>query len=181
MWEGYYLQRAGYAINTGALKRSRDRTGADQRRVVPVNGRGDRRGACDPRKVMALSVQVDISIGELIDKLTILEIKRERILDQDKQSNVDLEYTKLRATFDEQIELSEALQGLQDELREVNLRLWDIEDDIRDCERRKDFGASFVALARSVYLTNDRRAEIKRAINALLGSALVEEKSYRTY
>lgn len=130
---------------------------------------------------MGLSVQVEISPGELIDKLTILEIKRDRIRDQDKRSNVDLEYSKLRVTFDEQIELSESLQGLHDALRDVNLRLWDIEDDIRDCERRKDFGASFVSLARSVYLTNDRRAEIKRAINALLQSALVEEKSYRAY
>ena len=130
---------------------------------------------------MALSVQVEISLGELIDKLTILEIKRERIRDHDKRLHVESEYMKLRAVFDEKIEPSEALQGLHDALRDVNLRLWEIEDDIRDCERQKDFCASFVALARSVYFTNDRRAEIKRAINALLGSVLVEEKSYRAY
>ena len=78
-----------------------------------------------------------------------------------------------------QVDRSDALHALHAELREVNLRLWDIEDEIRDCERRKDLGASFVALARSVDLTNNRRREVKRAINVLLGAALVDEKAYR--
>jgi hypothetical protein len=130
---------------------------------------------------MASSIQVEISPGELIDKLTILEIKRERIRDLDKRLHVELEYSKVREVFDKRIELSEALQELYVGLRGVNVRLWDVEDEIRDCERRKDFGAPFVELARSVYLTNDRRAEIKRAINTLLGSALVEEKAYKAY
>jgi hypothetical protein len=130
---------------------------------------------------MAATICVEISPAELIDKLTILEIKRERIQDPNKQANLAFEYSPLRAAFDAQIESTEALQTLYHALRDVNLRLWDIENDIRGCERREDFGALFVALARAVYVTNDHRAEIKRAINRLLGSVLVEEKSYTAY
>jgi hypothetical protein len=128
---------------------------------------------------MPVSIRVDISPAELIDKLTILEIKRERVQESAKRPHVEFEYASLRSAYDQQIDASEALLALYRELREVNLRLWDLEDEVRGCERRRDFGASFVALARSVYSTNDRRYEIKRAINTLLGSALIEEKLYR--
>ncbi len=131
--------------------------------------------------LMAASIKVEISPGELVDKLTILEIKLQRIEDASKQANIAFEYRALRAAFDVQVEPSDAVQPLYDALRDVNIRLWDIENDIRECERRGDFGASFVALARAVYTNNDRRAELKRALNALLGSALVEEKSYSAY
>jgi hypothetical protein len=127
------------------------------------------------------SIIIEISPGELIDRLTILEIKRERVRDPVKLANVQAEHAALQAAMERQVDRSDAVQTLHAELREVNLRLWDIEDEIRDCEHRKDFGASFVALARSVYLTNDRRSELKRAINVLLGSALVEEKAYPPY
>ena len=130
---------------------------------------------------MAASIKVEISPAELVDKLTIFEIKRERIRDAHKQANLAVEYNVLRAAFDSQIEPLDALPALYDALRDVNLTLWDIENDIRDHERRQDFGASFVELARAVYMNNDRRSQIKRAINSLFGSSLVEEKSYSAY
>jgi hypothetical protein len=130
---------------------------------------------------MKATLEARCKFAEILARLTILEIKKERIGDVLKRSHVELEYPRLQAVFDTQVEPSEALQELHNALREVNLRLWDIEDDIRDCERRKDFGSSFIELARSVYLTNDRRTEVKRAINALMDSALIEEKSYRAY
>ena len=122
------------------------------------------------------SIIIEISPGELIDRLTILEIKPERLRDPVKLANVQAEHAALQTNVETQVDRSDALHVLHAELREVNLRLWDIEDEIRDCERRKDLGASFVALARSVYLTNDRRREVKRAINVLLGAALVDER-----
>ncbi len=122
---------------------------------------------------------VEISAGELIDKITILEIKNERILVEDKLRNIQRELETLRqaCTFP----VSEELAQLTVELKKVNEALWDIEDHIRDHERNRDFGPSFVELARSVYLTNDRRSALKRQINDLLGSRLVEEKSYSKY
>ena len=130
---------------------------------------------------MAVSILVEISPGELIDKLTILEIKREQVGEPAKLANVEFEYAALRAVFDRQIVPTDDIEALYDTLREVNRRLWSIEDAIRDCERGKDFGTAFVALARSVYQTNDRRAEIKRAINTRLNSSLIEEKAYAAY
>ena len=126
-------------------------------------------------------MQIEVSPGELIDKLTILEIKLDRIFDAQKRRNVEAEHAVVQAAYEAHVPASETLAGLVDRLREVNLRLWTIEDDIRDCERRQKFGPPFVALARSVYLNNDRRSELKREINALLGSDLREEKSYARY
>jgi hypothetical protein len=130
---------------------------------------------------MSNAIKIKISPGELIDRLTILEIKLGRIRDAEKRGNIEREHAAVRAAFEAHVPASEALVALIDQLREVNLRLWTIEDDIRACERRQEFGPTFVALARSVYLSNDRRFELKRDINALLGSSLREEKSYGLY
>jgi Family of unknown function (DUF6165) len=126
-------------------------------------------------------IQIEVSPGELIDRLTILEIKFDRIHDAQKRRNVETEHAVVRAAYEAHVPASETLGSLVDALREVNLRLWTIEDDIRLCETRQEFGPAFVSLARSVYLTNDRRSELKRQINALLGSKLREEKSYGPY
>jgi hypothetical protein len=126
-------------------------------------------------------ILVPTAPGELVDKLTILRIKAERITDGAKLANVRHEMTVLQATADRHLLPSADLQDLWEELYQINLRLWVIEDDIRDCERNGDFGPTFVALARAVYVTNDDRARVKKAINLHLGSALVEEKSYADY
>lgn len=130
---------------------------------------------------MTDNIKVDISPGELIDKITILEIKLERISDPGKKQNVGVEYRLLSETRDEHIEDSRGITELTARLKSVNEALWVIEDDIRECERAKDFGERFVELARSVYITNDERARLKREINDLLGSRIVEEKSYAAY
>ena len=128
-----------------------------------------------------MKLRVNISAGELIDKLTILEIKLENIHDPNKRPNILNEYHALLNSFRGGITTFERLLGLRDELRAVNRELWRIEDDIRDCERTEAFGEAFVALARSVYRTNDKRAELKRRINELVNSEIVEEKSYAAY
>ena len=125
---------------------------------------------------------VPISPGELIDKITILEIKSQRMTDAAKLHNVRTELTLLEGTWRASEYSSTAdITPEWDGLRRVNGALWDIEDRIRDQEREQRFDAEFIELARAVYVTNDERAAIKRAINAKLGSALVEEKSYRQY
>ena len=126
-------------------------------------------------------VSIEIAPGELIDKITILEIKAERITDPAKLANVRLELDTLAAVRDAALPGSSDLDRLTDDLKQVNEALWVIEDDIRNCERIGDFGERFVELARSVYRTNDVRADLKRQINVLLGSRLVEEKSYQPY
>jgi hypothetical protein len=130
-----------------------------------------------------MPILVPVSWGELLDKITILEIKSRRIADPAKLANVGRELEALNAVVAAAGAglLSAAAQSLVDQLRGVNEALWDIEDSIRDCERQKDFGPRFVELARSVYHSNDRRAALKRELNALLGSELVEEKSYQAY
>ena len=130
---------------------------------------------------MLTSLFAEISPGELIDKITILEIKLERLVDAAKNANVRTELETLAASRDDAVPASPELDSLTAELKEINGRLWDIEDDIRDCERNKDFGPAFVELARRVYMTNDQRSRVKRQINELLGSRLVEEKSYTAY
>jgi hypothetical protein len=130
---------------------------------------------------MTLSITVEIAPGELIDKITILEIKTERMSDQAKLANVRIELDTLAKSRDAAIGKSAEMDRLSAELKKINEELWVIEDDIRDCERAKDFGAKFVELARAVYFTNDRRAQVKRQISELLGSRLVEEKSYAAY
>lgn len=124
------------------------------------------------------TITIPVSLGELIDKITILEIKAERI-EGPAKANVAQELAWLNERL-EQADLA-IDADLRRQLREVNLKLWTIEDDIRDRERQQDFGAAFIALARAVYRTNDERAALKRRLNERHGSALVEEKSYRPY
>lgn len=146
-------------------------SGADERKpragILPVQG------------FTTGPVMVEISVGELIDKITILEIKNARISDESKLHNIRKELDILTAARVSMVPRSSALESLVTELRAVNQALWEIEDEIRVCERERDFGPRFIELARSVYHTNDRRAELKRRINDHLGSRLVEEKSYR--
>jgi hypothetical protein len=132
-------------------------------------------------EIVASSVSVEIAPGELIDKITILEIKLERIKDTAKLSNVFTEWETLTKSRDAAFETTEDLAKLTANLKVINEDLWVIEDDIRNCEKAKDFSNMFVQLARAVYVTNDHRADIKRAINELLGSRLIEEKSYADY
>lgn len=127
------------------------------------------------------SITVPIAPGELIDKITILEIKCEQIRDEQKLANVRNELTLLLAARDAAIEASRELDALTARLKEINQALWRIEDGKRDCERRKQFGEQFIELARSVYIKNDERAAVKRKINELLGSQIVEEKNYQPY
>lgn len=124
---------------------------------------------------------VEIAPGELIDKITILEIKSERMTDPEKLRNVEVERQVLTATRAQRLVSSERLIEWTRELKCINEVLWDIEDEIRECELRQDFGSRFIELARAVYMTNDRRALMKRKINELLGSRLVEEKAYAPY
>jgi tetratricopeptide (TPR) repeat protein len=127
------------------------------------------------------TVTVELAPGELIDKITILEIKSERIIDPEKLRNVRTELASLTAARDQGLQGSEKLSRLTAELKAVNEALWQIEDEIRACERSRDFGPKFIELARSVYQQNDRRSAIKRQINQLLGSHLIEEKAYTPY
>ncbi len=124
------------------------------------------------------SVMVEISPGELIDRLTILELKLARIADPAKLANVRREHATLVAVHDDAVPSSSALTALRAELADVNGKLWDVEDSVRACERAQDFGADFVALARSVYQLNDQRGRIKRDIDILLGARFHEEKSH---
>ena len=130
-----------------------------------------------------MELLVPASVGELIDKITILEIKSENIEDPAKLSNVKKELSSLMAVVTD-LQLGYpvgSLASLGRELSMVNRQLWSIEDDIRDCERRSCFDQTFVDLARSVYRRNDERARLKKMINLQTGSALVEEKSYASY
>jgi Family of unknown function (DUF6165) len=128
-----------------------------------------------------MKLVVEISAGELIDKITILEIKREHIRDEAKLVNIGREYAALVEVLSKEIGLTDDLKRLKGLLKQVNGELWRIEDDIREQERAGTFGPEFVALARSVYRTNDRRAVLKREINEILQSEVVEEKSYAAY
>ena len=128
-----------------------------------------------------MKITAEISPGELFDKITILEIKKARFRDKEKLRNVEVELDLLKGVWSENVPSSPELDRLYNELKTVNERLWDIEDDIRRCERSNDFGEAFIGLARSVYRMNDRRSSIKRAINELLGGRIMEEKSYEPY
>lgn len=127
-----------------------------------------------------MSVMTEVSWGELIDKYTILAIKAERLNDAAKIQNVRTEMEALAPARQKAYDIAD-ISSLEAELKTVNETLWVIEDDIRDCERAKDFGPTFIELARAVYHRNDERAAFKRQINDRLGSRLVEEKSYRAY
>ena len=126
-------------------------------------------------------IQIQVSAGELLDKITILEIKNERISDPKKLTNVRKELASLEAENPFDLKNWTELSALLEELRMVNRNLWDIEDQIRSCENISDFGDTFVQLARSVYIQNDARADIKKRINILTKSNLTEEKSYTPY
>ncbi|MBN1164652.1 MAG: hypothetical protein JXB45_08740 [Candidatus Krumholzibacteriota bacterium] len=128
-----------------------------------------------------MDIKVNLSPGELIDKLTILEIKLERIADPAKLKNVKREYNILKEIDERAIPASDRLNELRAELKAVNETIWEIEDNIRDCERNRDFKEDFIELARGVYRNNDQRASIKRCINKLLDADIIEEKSYREY
>ena len=127
------------------------------------------------------TVLIPIAVGELADKITILQIKAERITDREKLKNVSSELNLLQDVWKQSGALGEHLDELVRHLKIINEALWQIEDDVRDCERNQDFGAQFIELARAVYRNNDRRFELKRRINDLAGSKIVEEKSYRPY
>lgn len=127
------------------------------------------------------SITIRISPGEVLDRLTILEIKSERMTDPAKLANVRHELDELAAAVARTVPQTPEIKALHDELKDINAKLWDIEDDIRDCERARDFGEKFVALARAVYHTNDSRAAVKRKINDALGADIIEEKSYAPY
>ena len=128
-----------------------------------------------------MSVLLPTSVGDAIDRMTILEIKFEKISDPAKRQNVVNELDLVHKALAASVERSTRMNDLTRQLKAVNAELWDIEDAIRECERHRDFGAEFVRLARSVYFTNDRRAQLKRDINQLAGSAIVEEKAYSDY
>jgi hypothetical protein len=123
-------------------------------------------------------MKIELSNGEIIDKLTIIEIKLERIRDKGKLLNLQKEYNELSKASSSIMSTSDALYKA---LYEVNCELWDIEDHIRDLERKKDFGKDFISTARAVYIRNDRRSELKREINIKTSSGLIEEKSYEKY
>jgi len=126
-------------------------------------------------------VLIEVGPGELIDKITILRIKSERMSDAAKLVNVRHELSVLDKSRKENLEDSAELRRLEGELKAVNEALWVIEDDIRQCEADKDFGQTFIDLARSVYMQNDKRAVLKKEINLLTGSSIVEEKSYTKF
>ena len=124
------------------------------------------------------SILVEVGAGELIDKITILQIKLQRVKDSAKLINIRHEHNVLVAAQKKAMGNKFDVTALEKKLFAINEALWDIEDEIRTCELRKDFGARFIALARAVYQTNDKRADLKKEINTLVGSTVVEEKSY---
>lgn len=130
---------------------------------------------------MSAEIKVPISPGELIDKITILEIKAANISDVAKLANVKVELQLLQDTWATSGYASSDIDAEWNQLREINKKLWDIEDDIRDKERERKFDQEFIELARAVYITNDERAAVKKQINTKLGSKIVEEKSYAKY
>jgi hypothetical protein len=130
---------------------------------------------------MSTDIKVPISPGELIDKITILQIKSERMSDAAKLANVRTELTLLEQTWRGSGHDTQLIAAEWAALKTINEKLWVIEDDIRDLERAKIFDARFIELARAVYFTNDERAQVKRTINTKLGSRIIEEKSYTAY
>jgi hypothetical protein len=127
------------------------------------------------------NILVPVSPGEVLDKITILEIKSERMTDPAKLANVRTELALLKETWAKAVQEDEVVRRLHDALKKINEALWVIEDDIRDKERVKEFDQRFIALARGVYFTNDRRSQVKKELNLHLGSQIIEEKSYQHY
>lgn len=125
------------------------------------------------------AILTPVSIGELIDKITILEIKAERIADADKNANVRKELDGLWPLWQQQLASQPGLDALKDQLKAINVRMWDIQDQLRDKEAAQVFDDAFIQLARGVYGTNGERVKVKNEINRVAGSALVEEKQYQ--
>ena len=130
---------------------------------------------------MTRLISIPVAPGELVDKISILEIKSERIKDPAKLENIHRELELLTGTAKEHLPEDGTLTELSTALKAVNGQIWDLEDVIRDCERRNDFGELFLKTARMIYRTNDRRAALKRKINLHLGASIIEEKSYSEY
>ena len=126
-------------------------------------------------------IQIETSAGELVDKITILEIKKEKVSDQKSLEIIDKEYSSLRDSMKKNLKINDEIKRLWDQLKEVNLKLWEIEDGKRLAEKNKKFVEKFIELARNVYKCNDLRAEIKSKINQLSGSDIKEIKQYTKY
>jgi len=126
-------------------------------------------------------ILIEVSAGELLDKISILEIKLDKIKDKESLIEINKEYASLSETKNSNISITKDLENLTKQLKETNMKLWSIEDEKRMCEKNKDFGKKFIELARSVYLNNDKRAKIKSEINKLLGSNIKEIKKYINY
>ncbi len=126
-------------------------------------------------------ILVEVSVGELLDKISILEIKKERVRDSDKLIFINDEYLVLTKQLDDNIALNDELKKLYEELKAINAKLWDIEDNKRMCEKNSDFGENFIKLSRDVHFLNDDRAKIKLAINNKTGSKIKEIKQYTNY
>jgi hypothetical protein len=126
-------------------------------------------------------ILVEVSVGELLDKISILEIKKEKIKDHTKQKFINDEHLILKEQLDKNVKSNEMLNGLFKSLKEINSRLWVIEDDKRLCEKNKDFTEKFIKLSRDIHFLNDERAKIKLEINNLTGSKIKEIKEYTSY
>ena len=126
-------------------------------------------------------ILVEVSVGELLDKISILEIKKEKIKNSDSLIFINDEYLVLKKQLDENITLNDQLKKLYEELKAINAKLWDIEDNKRMCEKNKDFGENFIKLSRDIHFLNDKRAKIKLEINNHTGSKIKEIKEYTSY
>tara|TARA_B100000212_G_scaffold342536_1_gene330385 strand:+ start:276 stop:674 length:399 start_codon:yes stop_codon:yes gene_type:complete len=129
----------------------------------------------------ANKIFAEISVGELLDKISILEIKQKNIKDEEKIKIISKELESLNYSLKKDVDITDEIKSLYEDLKKINIKLWNIEDGKRDCERNGDFGAKFIQLARSVYIENDQRAKIKKKINKISGSNISEVKSYDEY
>jgi len=126
-------------------------------------------------------ILTEVSAGELLDKISILEIKLDKITDKENLQEINKEYKSLNDTKKSHLEITPDIQNLINQLKDVNIKLWSIEDEKRICEKNKDFSKKFIELARNVYINNDKRAKIKSELNKLLGSNIKEVKKYSNY
>jgi len=129
----------------------------------------------------ANKIFAEISVGELLDKISILEIKQKNIKDEQKIKIILKELESLNYSLKKDVHITDEIKSLYEDLKKINIKLWNIEDGKRDCERNGDFGEKFIQLARSVYIENDQRAKIKNKINKISGSNILEVKSYDEY
>tara|TARA_B100000941_G_scaffold31389_1_gene18658 strand:- start:117 stop:506 length:390 start_codon:yes stop_codon:yes gene_type:complete len=126
-------------------------------------------------------ILIEVSVGELLDKISILEIKKEKIKNPEKLKFINDEHIILNNQLKENIDLNDKLNSLYEQLKTINLKLWDIEDNKRNCEKNSDFGENFIKLSRDVHFLNDNRAKIKLEINNITGSKIKEIKEYTSY